>query len=102
MTEQERKQKMIEFGQRVKFYREKIGMTQRELGRKAGYVDGTNPASSISKIENGQMDITQSKVYDLAVALGVEPYELIVSPQVSRLVKYAELFSKGGDINVDK
>lgn len=102
MTEQEKKDKMIAFGQRVKFYREKCGMTQKELGIKAGYTDGANPSASISKIENGQMDITQSKVHDLANALGVEVYELIVSPQVSRLVKYAELFAKGGDLDVDK
>lgn len=99
MTEKERKEKMLAFGQRVKFYREKLGMSQRELGAKAGYVDGTNPASSIYKIEHGQIDVTQSKIIDLATALGVEPYELIVSPQVARMVKYAELIAKEGKEN---
>ena len=100
MTESERKQYLIDFGKRVRFYREKIEMSQRELGRRAGYVDGANPASSISKIENGQMDVTQTKIVDLARALGVEPYDLIVSPQVSRMIKYAELIQKGAE-NVD-
>ena len=89
-TEQEKKEYLINFGKRVKFYREKLGMTQKELGIKAGYVDGTNPASSVYKIENGQIDVTQSKLLDLAKALQIEPYELIVSPQVSRMMKYAE------------
>ena len=100
MTESEKKQYLLDFGRRVKFYREKLGIGQRELGRRAGYVDGTNPASSISKIENGQMDISQTKVAEIAQALGVEPYDLIVSPQVSRLLKYAELIQKG-DADVD-
>lgn len=100
MTEDEKKQYLLDFGRRVKFYREKLGIGQRELGRRAGYVDGTNPASSISKIENGQMDISQTKVAEIAQALGVETYDLIVSPQVSRLIKYAELIQKG-DADVD-
>lgn len=100
MTENERKQYLLNFGRRVKYYREKLGMTQKELGKKAGYVDGTNPASSIYKIESGQMDISQTKVAEIAQALHVEPYDLIVSPQVSRLIKYAELIQKGDD-NVD-
>ncbi len=101
MTDSERKQYLLDFGKRVRAYREKIEMSQRELGRRAGYVDGANPASSISKIENGQMDITQTKIVDLARALNVEPYELIVSPQVSRMIKYAELVQKGeNDVEV--
>ena len=51
MEENEKKQYLLDFGRRVRFYREKLGMTQKELGVKAGYVDGTNPSASISKIE---------------------------------------------------
>lgn len=97
MTEEQRKQYLKEFGQRVKYYREKLGMTQRELSLKSGYVNGTNPASTIYKIENGQIEITQTKIAEIAEALGVEPYDLILSPQISRLVKYAELIQKGDD-----
>ena len=89
MTEDTKKMKMLEFGQRVKYYREQLGLTQKELGIKAGYVNGTNPASSIYKIENGQMEVTQTKIYELAEALEIEVYELITAPQVSRLIKYA-------------
>ena len=100
MTENEKKQYLLDFGRRVRYYREKLGLSQRELGRRAGYVDGTNPATSISQIENGQRDISQTKVAEIAKALEVEPYDLIVSPQVSRLLKYAELIQKG-DADVD-
>lgn len=97
MNETERKQYLVDFGKRVRFYREKLGMTQKELGVRAGYANGTNPAATISKIELGQIDITQTKTAEIAAALGVEPYDLIVSPQVSRLLKYAELIQKGDD-----
>lgn len=100
MNETEKKQYLVDFGNRVRFYREKIGLTQKELGVRAGYVNGANPAGSISKIELGQMDISQTKTAELAAALGIEPYHLIVSPQVSRFLKYAELIQKGDD-NVD-
>ena len=101
MNENERKQYLADFGRRVRFYREKLGMTQKELAVRAGYVDGTNPSGSISKIEKGQMDITQTKCAEIAAALGVEPYDLIVSPQVSRLIKYAELIRKeGADVDI--
>lgn len=101
MTENERKDYLIAFGRRVRYYREKLGLTQKELGVRAGYTDGTNPSASISKIELGQVDITQTKAAELAAALSLEPYELITSPQVSHLVKYAELMQKGGaDVDI--
>lgn len=100
MDENEKKQYLLDFGRRVRFYREKLGMTQKELGIKAGYVDGTNPSASISKIETGQVDVTQSKCADLARALQIEPYQLIVNDQTARLIKYANLMMKGGS-NVD-
>ena len=97
MTEEEKKQYLLDFGRRVKYYREKLGLSQRELGRRAGYIDGKNPATSISQIENGLRDVSQTKVAELAKALGVESYDLILSPQVARLVKYAEAFQKGAE-----
>ena len=100
MNENERNDYLVAFGRRVRYYREKLGMTQKELGVRAGYTDGTNPSASISKIELGQMDVTQTKCAELAAALHVEPYELITSPTVARLVKYAELMQKG-DADVD-
>lgn len=96
MNESEKKQYLLDFGRRVRFYREKLGMTQKELGIKAGYVDGTNPSASISKIETGQVDVTQTKCADLARALQIEPYELVIGEQTARLIKYANMIMKGG------
>ena len=101
MTDNERKEYMEAFGKRVKAYREALGMTQGELAVKAGYTDGANPAATVSKIERGLMDITQSKCYDIAKALEIEPYQLFTTESVGRLVKYAELITEEGK-NVDK
>lgn len=99
MTEKERQEYLIAFGNRVKGYRLDRGMTQGELAVKMGYVDGKNPSANVSKIEKGQMELTQSKIIDLANALGVEPYELFTDSQTSRLIRYATEISKmkGGE-----
>lgn len=94
MTEQEKKEYLLAFGKRVRAYREALGMTQEELAVKAGYVAGKNPSSTVSKIERGVMELTQSKILDLANALEIEPYELFTDRYISRLVKYAEEMAK--------
>ena len=96
MTEEERKNYLLAFGRRVRYYRELLGYTQEELAVKVGYVAGKNPSGTISKIERGVMEITQSKVADLAKALQIEPYQLFIDETTSRLVKYAEMITKGG------
>lgn len=76
MENNERIEFLYNFGQKVKHYRMKLGLTQRELGLKVGYLDATNPAAAIYKIEKGQMEITQTKIADIAKALGVTPADL--------------------------
>lgn len=61
------------FGARVRYYREKNGMTQKELAEKLGYTTHT----SIYKIECGDNSIPLSKLPDFCVALGVEPFDLL-------------------------
>ena len=90
MNESERKEYLTQFGSRVKELRKSRGMTQLELAVKAGYTDGANPSATISKIEHGQIDVTQSKCADLALALDVEPYELFCDSQTARMIAYAE------------
>jgi len=94
MTENERKEYLLAFGRRVRAYRESAKMTQDELAVKAGYANGKNPSGTISKIERGVMEITQSKIADIAKALGIEPYELFTDPQTARLIKYADEIAK--------
>lgn len=97
MTEEERKQYLLAFGRRVRAYREAIGLTQEELAVKVGYVRGKNPSGTISKIERGCMEITQSKIVDLANALQIEPYQLFTDDTTARLLRYAQELTKGGE-----
>lgn len=61
------------FGARLRHYRERAGMTQKELADKLGYTSHT----SIYKIENGDNSIPLSKLPDFCVALDVEPWDLL-------------------------
>lgn len=61
------------FGARVKYYREKLGMTQKDLAEKLGYTSH----ASIAKIEKGDNSIPLSKLPDFCSILRVHPYDLI-------------------------
>lgn len=63
----------ILFGARVRHYREKCGLTQKELSEKLGYTSHT----SIAKIEAGNVTIPLSKLPDFCIALNVEPFDLL-------------------------
>lgn len=88
MTNEERKLYCKTFGERVKSYREALNMSQKELALAVGYVDKTNPSSSISKIERGEMEITQTKIADIAKALGVSPSDLFPNAKEAPTVDY--------------
>ncbi len=60
-------------GERIRNLRRKLGYTQDELAKKAGYTS----RSTINKIEKGLIDITQSKFVLLSKALGVKPSKLL-------------------------
>lgn len=57
----------------VKERREQLGLSQDELARRVGYTN----RSSIARIERGDTDIPQSKLYDIARALRVTPSYLM-------------------------
>ncbi len=61
------------FGARLRHYRERAGMTQKELADKLGYTSHT----SIYKIENGDNSIPLSKLPDFCIALDVEAWDLL-------------------------
>lgn len=88
MTNEEKKLYLKTFGERVKNYRKRLNMTQEELAINMGYVVGSNPSSAVSKIERGDMELTQTKIADLAKALGVSPSDLFPSPNESPAVDY--------------
>lgn len=64
---------MLELYKNIKKYRLMNRMSQQELARLTGYVD----RSSIAKIENGDVDLPNSKIILFANALHVAPGDLM-------------------------
>ena len=64
---------MLELFRRIRSRREELGMSQEELAKRVGY----KSRSSINKIELGKNDITQSKIAEIALALGTTPEYLM-------------------------
>lgn len=62
-----------QFGERVKFYRNKLGLTQEQLAEKINLQPNT-----LSYIENGKNNISYMKLAPLCQALKIEPYQLFV------------------------
>ena len=56
-------------GKRIKKERERLGLSQAELGRLVGY----SSRSTINKIEKGERDIPRDKVAKFAQVLDVNP-----------------------------
>lgn len=65
----------MEFGDKIKYYRELNGMTQEELAKRLGYTS----RSSIAKIETGNSDLPLSKVVAFARVFNVAPNDLLPS-----------------------
>ena len=57
----------------IRLRREELGMSQQELADKLGYTS----RSTITKIESGENDLTQSKIEAFAKALKISPIELM-------------------------
>lgn len=72
MNEDQRKQHLLEFGNRIKQLRLERDMSQDELAKRSGY----GSRSTINKIELGINDIPQSKIKAIAEALNVSIGEL--------------------------
>lgn len=61
------------FGARVKYYREKIHLTQKNLADKLGYTSH----STIAQIEAGRQTIPLSRLQDFCIALDCGPLDLL-------------------------
>ena len=57
----------VDIGEKIKARRLELGMSQRELARKMGYSGN----STLNRIENGTVDVTQAKVVQFAKVLNV-------------------------------
>ena len=84
---------MLELYKNIKRFRKELKMSQAELAQKVGYTD----RSSIAKIENGDVDLPQSKIMMFADALGVDAGTLMgntgISEDPSELRKESDEFS---------
>lgn len=65
---------LLSVGQRVRYFRRRVKMSQDTLAKKCGYVS----RSSINKIELGHTDVPMLKILTLAEALEVSPVELLL------------------------
>lgn len=92
---------MLNLYRNIKFYRELRQMTQDELAKKTGYTN----RSAVARIENGDIDLPQSKILLFAKALGVSPGDLIGGEGTiddetlniaRRLLAYTELLNADG------
>lgn len=87
---------MVEFGRKVRYYRESIGMNQEELAMKLGYKD----KSSITKVEKGVARVPAFKVMHFANALGVDVTDLITieeNPTAEEQLKVIKSNTIGND-----
>lgn len=66
---------MLDLYKNIRKKRLELGMSQDELAKKTGYKDRT----SISKIEAGKVDLSQSKIKAFALALDTTTSELLGS-----------------------
>lgn len=76
MTEHEKQEFLIAFGNRIRKLRTDKQLSLDELARKCGYTS-ENARSSIQKIEAGKSDIPASKIKMLAQALEVPIGEIM-------------------------
>ena len=56
----------MEIGEKIKQRRMQLGWSQRELARRMGYTNN----STIAKIEQGKVDVSQSRVVQFSQVLG--------------------------------
>ncbi len=66
--------------ERIKFLRIQKNMSQQQLAHLVGY----EGRSAISKVENGERDISQSMIVKYATALGVSPSYLLYGDEAYR------------------
>lgn len=68
---------MLDLYKNIKARREELGMSQAELARRVGYTN----RSTIARIERGDVDLSQSKIMEIAKALKISASTKKGSPQ---------------------
>lgn len=70
---------MMTTGQKIRYYREQIGMSQEALALASGY----KGRSSISRIENDDGELKPSKIKTIAEVLGISPGLLVADTSIT-------------------
>ena len=80
---------MLQLYKNIKHRRKELGMTQTDLAKKLGYTD----KSMISKIENGSIDLPQSKIISFAEVLNISPSDLMgwEEPSLANKLDYSKI-----------
>lgn len=86
---------MLDLYKNIKDRRLQLGLTQSELAAKLGYSDKT----MISKIENGMVDMTQSRIIKFAEALKTTPIHLMGWDIKQNLINDGFLLNDSGSYN---
>lgn len=86
----------MDTGSRIKLFRKRAGLSQEMLAKKVGYTD----RSSISKIESGETELTDSKILLFAKALGVSVTDILGMTDPDEKEKPATQ-SSGSGLNID-
>ena len=74
----------------IRVLRKKHKWSQEELARRVGYTH----RSTIGKIENGEVDISQTKIQQFADVFGVTPQQLMGYEQCDPAQEYIDKFKR--------
>lgn len=85
---------MLDLYKNIKKLRLENGWSQSELARRAGYKD----RSAIAHVEDGTVDLPQSKIMLFADIFGVTPAQLFGNSAVSELIDVRSLTPDEADL----
>lgn len=90
---------MREFGMKVRARRNELGLSQKDLAQRLGYINH----SSVAKVEAGKVDLPVSKVQEFAEALGVSvKYLMGIDSHADELAEVYDPFVQHLEMMKDK
>ena len=84
----DKNQRLMSIANFIKNRRKELGITQEELAELTGYTN----RSSITKIENGKVDLSQSKIIKFAEALKIDPIKIINAGVPKNIVRKKQMY----------
>ena len=86
----------MEIGEKIRQRRIELGLSQRDLAFKMGYTNN----STIAKIEQGKVDVSQSRVLQFSKVLGVSIAYLMDWDSDSKESSFAEMTLTEGELQL--